>query len=524
MLRGLKGFIKTNEKVTYEGGKAYELTFKESVAELFSLGLVKGNFYQDDLQVIENTKEIMVKVFAECPEWATKCAVYGQEFNSLKLVPTIWLVYLSKLNDKTLFEKAFQRIISNPKMLHDFMELTRKGGIRDGMGRSVKRAVNSWLNSKLNEYHATRYKGKLEEVIKTARPITVPRIQPFVDYIINGNEDAFTRAGALKRVILALNAGQFDDETLLTIREYNLQLEELKHAFGSLTQEQKKVIFEFMLPGLKYNALVSNLVTIERVFATETRKVRKVNEHGTFDQAQVLKTSIPVELLDMVSKRLADFEAYRKSKMLPFGLITANSMTTTFEWKRAIDTVLIKSGKDVFNVPDNVGVRIGVDTSGSMTSKVTSSLSAVDIASLFGSMVYMSICHANIFATATFTKKVAVNKYDNLFDNAKRIVSTDVGWGTCFEPLLDKYEGEKYVILITDGQQSDNLEAKWAALRGRPAGSKLIIWHVMGYNNKVSTRSNVVYLKGYSDRLLSVLKNIIEGKAGQLDQIEAIKL
>lgn len=524
MLRGLKGFIKTNEKVTHEGGKAYELTFKESVAELFSLGLVKGNFYQDDLQVIENTKEIMMKAFAECPEWATKCAVYGQEFNSLKLVPTIWLVYLSKLNDKALFQNAFQRIISNPKMLHDFVELTRKGGIRDGMGRSVKRAVNSWLNNKLNEYHATRYKGKLEEVIKTARPIAVERIQPFVDYIINGNEEAFARAGALKKVVSALKEGQLDDVTLLIIREYNLQLEELKHAFGSLTQEQKKVIFEFMLPGLKYNALVSNLVTIERIFATETRKVRKANEHGAFDQAQVLKTSIPAELVQMISKRLADFEAYRKSRMLPFGLITANSMTITDEWKRAIDTVLQKSGKDVFDVPDNVGVRIGVDTSGSMTGKVTSSLSAVDVASLFGSMVYMSIKHANVFATATLTKKVAASRYNGLFDNAKRIASTDVGYSTCFEPLLDNYEGEKYVILITDGQQSDNLEAKWAGLRGRPAGSKLIIWHVMGYNNKVSTRSDVVYLKGYSDRLLGVLKNIIEDKAGQLDQIEAIKL
>ncbi len=524
MFKGLKGFIKTNGKATHEGGKAYELTFKESVAELFSLGLIKGNFYKDDLEVIENTKEIMLKAFAECPEWATKCAVYGQEFNSLKLVPTIWLVYLSKLNDKTLFEKAFQRIISNPKMLHDFMELTRKGGIRNGMGRSVKRAVNSWLNNKLNEYHATRYKGKLEEVIKTARPIAGERIQPFVDYIINGNEDAFARASNLKKVVSALNAGRLDSETLLTIREYNLQLEELKHTFGSLTPEQKKAIFEFMLPGLKYNALVSNLVTIERVFALETGKVRKAGEHGAFDQVQVLKTSIPVELVDMVSKRLADQESYRKSRMLPFGLITANSMTITSEWKRAIDSVLHKSGKDVFNVPGNVGVRIGVDTSGSMTGKVTPSLSAVDIASLFGSMVYMSINHANVFATATVTKKVAVNKNDNLFGNARRIASTDVGYGTCFEPLLDNYEGEKYVILITDGQQSDNLEAKWAGLRGRPAGSKLIIWHVMGYNNKVSARTDVVYLKGYSDRLLGVLKNIIEDKAGQLDHIKAISL
>jgi len=51
VLKGLKGFIKTNEKVTYEGGKAYELSFRETVAEMFSLGLVKGNFYQSDLKL-----------------------------------------------------------------------------------------------------------------------------------------------------------------------------------------------------------------------------------------------------------------------------------------------------------------------------------------------------------------------------------------------------------------------------------------------------------------------------------------
>jgi 60 kDa SS-A/Ro ribonucleoprotein len=148
VLKGLKGFIKTNEKVTYEGGKAYELSFRESVAEMFSLGLVKGDFYQSDLEVIGNTREVMKKALEECPEWATKCAVYGQEFNSLKLVPAIWLVYLSTLKDKELFDKAFARIITNPKMLHDFMTLVRKGGIRQGMGRSVKRAVNLWLNNK----------------------------------------------------------------------------------------------------------------------------------------------------------------------------------------------------------------------------------------------------------------------------------------------------------------------------------------------------------------------------------------
>ncbi|NLD45613.1 MAG: RNA-binding protein [Clostridiaceae bacterium] len=524
MFKGLKGFIKFNEKTTFEGGKAYELSFKETVAELFSLGLVKGNFYQNDKVVIESTMEIMKKALDEDPEWATKCAIYGQEFNSLKLIPTIWLVYLSTLQDKSLFNKAFPRIIKNPKMLYDFLELTRKGGIRQGMGRSVKKAVNFWINNNLNDYHAARYKSKLKDVIKVARPIAVEKIQPYMDYIMNDNEDAFERAKALKDLINSLNNGILDEIIVVKIKKFSMQLEELKHAFGNLSTEQKRIIFEFMIPGLKYNALTSNLVTIERVFAKETRTVRKATEHGVFDQIEVVKSIIPIELIEMVASKLQDYDAYRKSRMLPFGLITANAMTKIPEWKEAIDKVLLKSGRDVFDLDSNVGVRIGVDTSGSMGTKVTSSLSAVDIASLFGAMVFMSIKNASVYAVATLTRKVEIYKKDNLFKVAEIIKSTDVGYGTVFEPLLDNYNGEKYVVLITDGQQSDNLEARWEKLTNKPKGSKLVIWHVAGYNNMISVRNDVVYLKGYSDRLLSVLKNILEDKAGQLDQIEAVRI
>jgi hypothetical protein len=159
-----------------------------------------------------------------------------------------------------------------------------------------------------------------------------------------------------------------------------------------------------------------------------------------------------------------------------------------------------------------------------MGTKVTSSLTAVEIASLFGTMAFMSIKNASVYATSTFTKKVPVNREKTLFENSNIIAKTDVGYGTCFEPLLNDYQGEQYVVLITDGQQSDNIEGKWAKLSGKPNGAKLIVWHVVGYNNKVSNKNDVVYLKGYSDRILGVLKNIIEGKAGQLEEINKVKL
>ena len=96
------------ETKTYEGGKAYALSFKEKLAEFFSLGLLNGNFYQSQEEVLKNAREIYERALAECPEFATKAAIYGNNFNSLKLVPTIWLAYLSTLDDKSLFKSLSQ--------------------------------------------------------------------------------------------------------------------------------------------------------------------------------------------------------------------------------------------------------------------------------------------------------------------------------------------------------------------------------------------------------------------------------
>lgn len=202
----------SNETITYEGGKAYRLSFIEQLAEFFCLGLLNGNFYQSEEEVLQNARELYERAMAECPEFATKAAIYGNNFNSLKLVPTIWLVYLSTLDDKTLFKKAFPRIIRNPKMLYDFMEIARKSNIHTGLGRSVKKTMNEWLFNHLNEYQASRNKGKLAEIIKVTRPsFQDETFQNYMKYIAK-DELTFDRAIALKEVIQSLQSGQYTEE------------------------------------------------------------------------------------------------------------------------------------------------------------------------------------------------------------------------------------------------------------------------------------------------------------------------
>ncbi|MDF2533861.1 MAG: hypothetical protein K0R18_18 [Bacillales bacterium] len=559
MSNGIKGFVgsRSNASVpqptkTLQGGNAYTLNLEEKLCHMFTLGLINGSFFKDKDTVVKETRETLEKALTDMPYIATQYAVYAAEELGMKLLPTIWLVYVSTLDDKSLFKSAFPRIINNPKLLHDFTELARKAGIRkgfrgnkNGMGQSLKKTINNWLYANLNDYNTTRYTGKLEDVVNLSRPKdkVVTRqgrdgssyevnVGAFLQYIFKPEEGGrrltFDRAEAQEKVISNLQAGIVDAETLAMITKHKFQLEELKFTFGKLSPGQKQTVFMYFVPGLRYNALVSNLVAIERAFATRTRQVMKNDpESGRpYQTNEVMETQIPKELIDIVSKKLQSFEDFKASKMLYFGLLTAHEMTITPAWRQALQNVLKKSGSIAFaDVPAGTKIRVSADTSGSMSTMVTNSLQAVDVAAYLAAGVAMSIPGARAYATATFSQEVRLVR-DNIIDNAVDIKRTSVGHGTSFETLLNDYAGEKYVVLVSDGQDSGNMESKWANLRNRPDGAKLIIWHVAGHTNfnKISKRSDVLYLKGYSDQVLKVLASVISGKAGQPDVVRSIKL
>lgn len=515
---------------THEGGKAYQMSFKEQLVEFFSLGLLNGNFYQSQDEVLKNAKGMFERALAECPEFATKAAVYGNNVNSLKLVPTIWLVYLSTLEDKSLFKSAFGRIIRNPKMLHDFIEISRKGGIRKGLGRGMKKVVNEWLAEHLNEYQVSRNKGKLEEIVKVVRPFNQDEtFQRFMKYISKG-EITFPRAKALKDVLSFMEEGKLTDTTFQLIEANRLQLEELKHATKTLSDEDKKKLYEVMYKGLNYNALMLNLVALERVFATrthvESKYIVKNGRHQEFKQTVVDETDIPQRIIEMVASRIKNVEMYRKSNMLPFALLNAEKMVVTPEFKQAIGSMLREIAQEAFQIDSSIALRLGVDTSASMRSHAvtdTGSLSASDVSTIFGAMLKKSHTNTEVYAVASYIKHVELRKQDDVFNMARQIASADVGYGTYFEQLMRNYKGEKFVILITDNEQADNLERSWLKAQ-KPAGAKLIVWKLVPNGIKISKDPSVVQVAGYSDRLLGLIKNIIEGKSGQIEDVEKVVL
>lgn len=493
---------------SFEGGTVYNMEDKEAIVNMLCLGLIQGNFYQSEEDVISNADSLYKKAISTQPEFLAKAAVYARNSVGMKLQPVLALIYLSTLKDKTLFRKAFAQVIKTPKDLHDFMTLCRKTDIRKGVGRGLKNAINIWLNNSLSEYHACRYGGKLAEVLKVTRPVpTNAPAKALFTYISKGidevpsREHALVRAESLDYVVKHLNNGKLSLAVKSIIHKQGLQLEELKHTFGKLTMEQRQEIFAYFIPKLAYMATVSNLATIERAY----------------------EGSIPKSIIDVVASKLEDVEAYRKSRMLPFRLITARDMTSVRAWQRAIERVVSAGAKGTFDINHADGVMIGVDTSGSMSSSVTPSLTCAKVATTFGALVALGIEHSKVYAVASTMQAVNV-RTDEVFTLAEEIRRTNVGYGTNFEQIMHHYNGEKFVILITDGESADNLERAWIHAN-KPAGAKLIVWQLMPYRHRLasSKRKDVIYLQGYSDALVGVIRNIIEGK-GQLGDIEQITL
>lgn len=520
----VKGFG-SSLTTTKEGGITYKNTLKEELQELFTLGLLNGTFYTKQEDVIANGKKLFERALKECPEYTTKCAIYGSQEGNLKLVPTIWAVYISTLHDKTLFKKSFPKIIRNFNMLYDFMEFCRKGGIRQGLGRGVKETVNKRFIDMINEYHATRSKGTLSEIAKTTRPYSEDEgFQKLMKYVAYG-ELTFPRAVALKTVIAGLETGIYTTEMDDIVKEHRLQLEELKHSVKELTQEDKQRLYATIYSRLSYSALILNLVALERVFATKTDSVHEYNHArgACIKQIKVLETDIPDNILEMVCNKVSDEKSYFKARMLPFSLINAERMVVTPELKVALGKLLKKVAEKSFNINEDIDVLIGVDTSGSMGSEVVAGLSNVRIATLFGSMLKKAHTNTKVCAVASRCQEVPVRKQDDVFTMAEQIRLTNVQHGTRFETLLQEYNGQKYVILITDNQPADNLERKWIGV-AKANNAKLIIWQISQSGHKISCDRSVTYVRGYSDKMITLIRDIIEGKGDQADKIEAIEV
>lgn len=484
-----------NKNKSHEGGTAYAQTGKEEIYELFSLGLLHGTFYQSPEEIEAKAHEVFKNALVSYPEYATECAINGVQKHGLKTVPLLWLIYLSTLEDKQLFKESFSSIVKTPSTLHFLLEYSRKGNIRSGVGRTLKSVANQWLQENLNEYWACRYRTKLKEIIRITRPksssLTNVQFTKYLDYLQNGTL-SFDRVKILKEVLSEIGANKVTEETLTNIEQQQLQLEELKHQFGHLTQENKRKVYLSIFKGLSYAALIQNLAGLESVF----------KEDGV-----VILTKL--ECL-AIGERIENIEAYKKSNMLPFTLISAYYMIESPILKRSIEKALIQISEDGVE-PSEVPYMIVLDASSSMNfTNLTKSLSTMNVASIYAALIQKRNPNTKLYAVASNRREI--EQEDSIFKTAKTISEISLGMGTLLGQIMEEYQGGNLLILTdsetgNDSETGDDLEKTWLE-KGKGKG-KLIIWQMTNSNLRVSNDSSVIYLQGYKEETWRQLHSII---------------
>ncbi|RPI99470.1 MAG: TROVE domain-containing protein, partial [Chloroflexi bacterium] len=168
------------DRINPEGFPSFQRSDEEAYLQVLLTNTLTGTFYAQESQLLQESLALHASMTQRDPAFAARALVYARNAGMMRMQPIVGLAYLAKA-DHTLFHRVFGRVILTPGDLTDFVEIVRGDVVPGGMGRSIKTAVNGWLNS-LSEYHAIKYATggqgySLRDVLRVTHPKPVNPVQ-----------------------------------------------------------------------------------------------------------------------------------------------------------------------------------------------------------------------------------------------------------------------------------------------------------------------------------------------------------
>ncbi|AWY21237.1 RNA-binding protein [Moraxella bovis] len=347
------------QTTNHQGGKAYELSPKQALAQLVCTGTFNQTFYVTGGEQIGEVIDLAHKIDNA---FLAKLALYARQHALMKDTPVVLLAILCVKADGQPFAKAiFKDIVNNGKQLRNFVQVMRGGAVgRKSLGNFAKNLVNEWL-------------------------LTASDRQ-----FINAN---IGNKPTLRDVIRLSHPKPFDDKSEALIKwalQKDFNYNHLPPLARSLLDFQKDN--QQPLPDLPIEWLMSLDLTTEHWAGLAKQgswQMVRMNlntfvRHGVFGVDGMAQ---------MLADKLADEQAVKHARAFPYQLYAtwqALGDDVPAVIKNALKTAMSHA---LANVPRLDGqIAIGVDVSGSMHSPVmgyrrgaTSQVRCIDVASLFAS-------------------------------------------------------------------------------------------------------------------------------------------
>lgn len=489
-----KKVTKATNTVNNAGGTAYTLSDKATLAQLAMTGCFNGTYYVSGEDQLKKTLELANKL---PPEFVAKLAVYARQKGLMKDMPAVLAAVVAG-KDSDLLSKIFSKVIDNPKMLRNFVQVIRSGATgRKSLGTRPKKLIQDYLDGLTDEQLFKADVGNdpsLQDIIKLVHPKPSNKARSAMyGYLLD--------------------------------KEYNKRdLCKLAQSFEAFKKDLKGEI-----PDVPFQMLTALPLTnehwkqiAENATWTQTRmNLNTFERHGVFADAKLTK---------VVIDKLQDEEQVKRAKVFPYQLYTAYQNVdakvpakVSIALQKAADLALA-------NIPEFEGkVYVMVDTSGSMKSpatgnrgSVTTKTQCVDVAALVASAILRKNPDTEIVPFDTQVHQIKLNPLDSIVTNAQTLARFGGGGTNCSEALA--YVNRKnakgdLVIYVSDNEswvdsghyRSTATMTEWNKFKARNPNAKLVCIDITpNGTTQAHDREDILNVGGFSDQVFDVIARFIE--------------
>jgi 60 kDa SS-A/Ro ribonucleoprotein len=498
------------DTVNAHGVPAYAFNDKHALAQYIVSSCFNDAFYASGEEQLEAMKQLAAKVESD---FLAKAAVYGHENAKMKDTPVFILASLVSRGERELVSRIFNRVITNAKMLCNFVQIMRSGQTgRKSFGTSTKTLIQNWLLSRdadrLFNDSIGHSNPSLPDIIKMVHP----RAQ-------NVNQNTMFRY---------LLGKEYDEETLTARIKH---LEEFKRASGKFGMEKSK---NMIVPQVDFRVL-SNLpltdeqwksVALNMSWNQLRMNINTLVRHNVFDDKSVVKA---------LASKLANADEVRKYNVFPYQLLTTfqNVDNAPMEIRNALQDALEVATENVHRLEG--GTVALCDVSGSMSSPATgnrvgstSKTRCVDVAGLISSVILRRDDVAEVVPFEYGVVDVKLNPRDSIMTNAQKLADLNRGGTNCaaaLEHLNAKKAMYKNVIMVSDNQswvdfygrggsrQDTPMNQQWEAYKRRVKDAKMALIDIQPYpNTQLRNSADVMNIGGFNDSVFDVISRFFAGE------------
>ncbi len=505
------------ETTNHEGGQAFNPDSPElALTKVVINNLLESTYYESDDEQFASVEREFEAVAETNPEFALKLSKYARQEENLRQVPqALFVLAVEDQRTREYAEDYARGIMSRTDEPLDVLALwaSRNGKTIPGvLKRSIENAMHQWNEWQYAKWDQPNKEWQYRDLLNLVHP--KPRDEQ--------RESIFEK--------IALGG----------LSEYE-GVEELKQEDtweSSLSADDGRSKAEAYRHELEEDEDGYSMGLFPRV-----RQCRDMLEAGL--SAEEIFGDVTDEWI--ANSRLYPFRFYQAYKAIDGGVTASRGIGGLGGSAGGIDAPAgeVNAAKDFLEHAMEVSTQslpdvledtfVGVDTSGSMSSAVSgdSDLQCVEIASLFGSLVYRR--GADLAAFASDTKQFHGDRRDTITTTMENIQSMGVGGGTngyLIPKALRQNDmtGYNQVIIFTDMQfwnsayGSSTFREEWNQYKQVNPDASLYLIDLQSYPDLVTPEGeNDVYnISGWSESVIDYVDKM-ENVDGMIQEIESIE-